>query len=163
MASADIPNALSASATDKLAPTLADVTLASTTNSEGKVLIQAIIEATDNESGIQSINVQWKHAKSDHSVWHGKTFSDTYTDENNYIDANGNYVLSRQLHSEDPSGLYYIARIELTDAAGRRYSKEVEGHSSWKTIEIANNPEYTVQQVVILVAQMTLQLQLFLT
>ena len=143
MASADIPNALSASATDKLAPTLVDVTLASTTNSEGKVLIQAIIEATDNESGIQSINVQWKHAKSDHSVWHGKTFSDTYTDENNYIDANGNYVLSRQLHSEDPSGLYYIARIELTDAAGRRYSKEVEGHSSWKTIEIANNPEYT--------------------
>ena len=142
LASADIPNALSASATDKLAPVFSDVTLSSYLNSEGKTYIQATVEASDNESGIYEIQVQWKHAKTEHSVWHNATFTSESTDTQNYIDSDGKFVLSRELYTEDPSGLYYIARVMIKDAAGRQWEKDVEGYSSWKTIQI-DNTAYT--------------------
>ena len=138
VASANVPNALSASATDKLAPVFSDVTLSSSVNSDGKTILKAAISASDNESGISEVQVQWKHAKSEHSIWESHNFSSSNDNDLRYIDSDGNYVIAHEMGTNDPSGLYYIARIMLKDAAGREWSKDVEGHSSWKTISLDN-------------------------
>ena len=138
VASANVPNALSASATDKLAPVFSDVTLSSSVNSDGKTVLKAAISASDNESGISEVQVQWKHAKSEHSIWESHNFSSSNDNDLRYIDSDGNYVIAHEMGTNDPSGLYYIARIMLKDAAGREWSKDVEGYSSWKTISLDN-------------------------